>query len=454
MSEVDKNNSMDSGDRADRLTEQWALSSESRAVFTEDNPSLGRLFTWLLLLCCLLGVLWSAWAEIDEVTRGIGKVVPSRQVQIVQNLEGGIIAEILVSEGQVVERNEVLLNIDATASTSSFRESRMHYLALKAKAARLKAEAEDTPCDPPPDVLREAPHLAEQEFKLHKAHKSEHDARIEVARQQMLQVKQELTELRAKRRQLDRSYELVKSELDMTEPLAGQGAVSQVELLRLRRQVNDIHGELESSRLAIPKLEAKLAESEHKAEEIMLQFRHEAREELNQVLADLERLQATNVALEDRMHRTKVRAPMHGTVKQLLVNTVGGVVGPGQHLVEIVPLEDTLLVEARITPADIAFLHPGQDAVVKFSAYDFAKYGGMEAELEHISADTISDDDGNDYYLVRVRTRASEFIARGENLPIIPGMTATVDILTGKKTILEYLLKPVLRAKEVAFTER
>lgn len=348
----------------------------------------------------------------------------------------------------------MLLNIDNTSSTSSFRESRLRYLALKAKTSRLRAEAEDTPCDPPTDVMREAPQLVEQEFKLYHAHQQELEAKLAVARQQTEQVRQELAELAARERQLTRSYALVNEELRLTRPLVEQGAASEVELLRLRRTVNDTRGELEAVRISIDKARAKLEEARGSAEQVELDFRNSAREELNQTLTELERLGEANVALEDRVRRTRVRSPMRGTVKQILVNTIGGVVAPGQKLVEIVPLEDTLLIEARIKPADIAFLHPGLPAVVKFTAYDFARYGGMAARLEHISADTISDEKGNEYYLVRVRTRESEFRHAGRALPIIPGMTATVDVLTGKKTVLEYLLKPILRAKETALKER
>ena len=437
-------------------TSEWDAISEYRAVLAEDSFSGGRVVIWLLLAFMVTALVWSSWAELDEVTRGQGKVVPSRQLQVVQNMEGGILAEILVSEGAVVERDQVLLNIDNTSSTASFRESRFHYLALKAKASRLRAEAEDSACDPPADVMREAPQLVEQEFKLYHAHKKELEAKMDVSAQQIAQVRQELAELRARKEQSQRSYELVRKELKLTKPLVEQGAVSEVELLRLRRTVNDIKGDLDSTSIVIQKVEAKLQEVESKAQEVVFDFRNGAREELNKTSAELERLQETNVALEDRVARTRVRAPMRGTVKQLLVNTIGGVLAPGQKLVEIVPLEDTLLIEVKIRPGDIAFLHPGQPAIVKFSAYDFSRYGGMEAELEHISADTIvsENDNSSDYYLVRVRTKRSEFVVKGEVLPIIPGMTATVDILTGKKSVLDYMLKPIFRARENALSER
>ena len=418
------------------------------------SPKGGRIILWAAVLFFASGLLWASFAELDEVARGYGKVIPSRQVQIIQNLEGGIVAEILVQEGQVVERGDVLLKIDNTASTASFQESRMHYLALKARASRLRAEAEDIPCDPPKDVMREAPLLVEQEFKLFHAHQKELEAKLNVLEQQVTQRRQDLAEIQARVRQFGRSYDLVRRELELSRPLAKSGAIAEVEILRLERQANDLRGEWESAQLAVPKAEAQLMEAVNKKEELVATFRHEARDELNRVLDEIARLEQSQVALEDRVRRTQVRAPLKGTVKQLRVNTVGGVIQPGEDLVEIVPLEDTLVIEARISPADIAFITPDQTATVKFTAYDFATYGGMEAYVEHISADTITDEEGRSFYLVRVRTQESFFGSVEEPLPIIPGMTAIVDIMTGKKTVLEYLLNPVLRAKEHALRER
>ncbi|MGB5568821.1 MAG: HlyD family type I secretion periplasmic adaptor subunit, partial [Sedimenticolaceae bacterium] len=236
-------------------------------------------------------------------------------------------------------------------------------------------------------------------------------------------------------------------------PLRDQGAVSEVEILRLQRQVNDLRGELDETRLAIPRAEAELAEAEQRQVELDAGFRKEVRAELNEVSAELNAFNASNVALEDRVRRTQVRSPIRGVVKSLLVRTVGGVVQPGMDLVEIVPVGDSLLVEAKVNPRDIAFLHPGLPAKVKLTAYDFAIYGGLEAQVEHISADTFIEENGDAYYLVRVRTSDPTLFKAGKPFSIIPGMTAEVDILVGEKTVLSYLLKPVLRARENALRE-
>jgi adhesin transport system membrane fusion protein len=258
--------------------------------------------------------------------------------------------------------------------------------------------------------------------------------------------------VRAKREQASQSYSLTAKELEMTRPLAKSGAISDVELLRLERDVARYRGERDSANSDIPRLEAAVAEANRKMQEQELNFRNIARSELSETNAKLSALQEGSSALEDRVKQTEIRSPVNGTIKQLKVNTVGGVVQPGKDLVEVVPSDDALLLEARVLPRDIAFLHPGQRALVKFTAYDFATYGGLEATLEHISADTVVDEKGNAFFLVRVRTLSNSI--GQQKFPIIPGMVAEVDILTGKKSVLAYLMKPILRAKERALTER
>ncbi len=428
--------------------------AHSQAALLEQSPRGGRFILWMVLVFVVIAFAWAAWAKLDEITRGEGKVIPSRQIQVVQNLDGGILSELLVREGQVVEKGQVLLRIDDTRFSSTLREGRQHYLSLLAKSARLRAAAEGNEFVPPAEVVLERPELAEQERSLFNARASELASNLDIAAEQLAQRQQELSELQAKRDQLKRSLALVQRELNMTKPLVAQGAIAEVEVLRLERQVNELAGELQGAEIAIPKIESRYAEAKAKQAEVEMRFRNEARLELSATVAELSRLSESNLALEDRVNRTAVMSPVRGTIKQLLVNTIGGVIQPGMDLVEIVPLDDTLLMEARVRPADIAFLHPGQRAVVKFSAYDFAVYGGMEAEVEHISADTITDERGESFYMVRVRTSQSYLGSAQHPLPIIPGMLGSVDIMTGKKTVLNYLLKPVLRAKERALTER
>lgn len=417
-----------------------------------------RWFAHILLVCIAaffaIFFAWASWATLDEVTRGDGKVIPSSQVQVVQNLEGGIVAAILAREGEIVEQGQVLLRIDNVRAASDLRESRKRYLALLGALARLRAEVEESGIVFPPEVLAEAREVAANERDLFNARQEALQTELEVLRSQAEQRERELAELETRLGQLERSHALAVQELQITEPLAAQRIVPKLDLLRLQRQINDLAGELEATRLAIPRVQAAVREANRRIEERILRFRAEAQRELNAVQSEAMALEEVITAEADRVHRTEVRSPVRGTIKRLLITTVGGVVQPGADLVEIVPLEDTLLIEARIRPADIAFLHPGQPATVKVTAYDFSIYGGLEGVVEDISADTITDDKGESFYRVRVRTESSALERAGEPLPIIPGMTTQVDILTGQKTVMDYLLKPILRAKERALRER
>ena len=422
------------------------------------NLHYPRRFAHLLLATIMAFVIiflgWAGWATLDEVTRGEGRVIPSSQIQIVQNLEGGIVAELLVREGQIVEPDEVLLRINDVKAASELEGSKTRYHALLGSIARLKAEINETAVNFPPEVLNHARRVAINETALFDARLASLESELEILRNQARQRDQEVAELENKLKQLARSAKLAEDELEITEPLAARRVVSKVDLLRLQRQVNDLKGELESSRLSLPRLKLAQKEAHRRIEEKILGFRLEAQRELNTLQTEASSLAELLTADADRVNRTDVRSPVRGTIKRLLINTVGGVVQPGQDLVEIVPLEDTLLIEARIRPADIAFLRPDQAAVVKVTAYDFSIYGGLDAEVENISADTITDERGESFFRVRVRTTENTLGKTGEPLPIIPGMTTQVDILTGQKTVLDYLLKPILRVRDRALRER
>jgi len=410
----------------------------------------------LLLIAAFIGIAlwWASVAEIDEVTRGQGKVVPSSKVQIIQNLEGGILADVLVSEGQMVEKGDVLLKIDDTRFSSSFRESKLTYWELVARTARLSAESEGKPLELPDELMINQPELAAEERGLYQSRQLQLQSTIDVLKRQAEQRRQELVEKQAKQQQLSRSFELSNQELQMSEPLLAAGVMSEVEILRLKRTVNDLKGEMESNRLAIPRIRSSIDEVQQKINEAITRFESEAARELSEVRAEMARTEESVSALKDRVTRTNVRSPMKGTIKRLMINTIGGVIQPGMDLVEIVPLEDNLLIEAQIRPADIAFLRPGQEAIIKFTAYDFSIYGGLEAKLVRISADTITNEEDESFYLIYLRTEQNFIKSSMGELGIIPGMTVTVDILTGEKTVLDYLLKPILKAKNEALRER
>jgi len=429
--------------------------SETAAAALQGPPAYSHVLIWGTVAFVAAFIIWAAFANIGETTVGEGKVIPSSQIQVVQNLEGGIVSEIKVRIGEVVRKNQVLMLIDDTRYASSFNENKVKNDALTAKIARLNAEVSGKNFELGAKFIKDNPDLAERELTLYRSRQAEFNANTAGLRQQIDQRMQELKEKRAREIQIKASLDLLKRELTMSRPLVKAGAMSEVELLRLERQENDLQGELDSTKITIPRLDAAVTEARNKLEGYVAKFRNDALTELNQVRAEQEGTSATQVALKDRVERAVVRSPVTGTIKALKVNTVGGVVQPGSDLLEIVPLEDNLLVEARVKPRDIAFLRPGQETLVKITAYDFSIYGGFHAKLENISADSITDEKKNEtYYLVRVRTMSAMPERHGQPLAIIPGMTATVHIHTGEKTFLQYLLKPIIKTKELAFRER
>ncbi len=418
-------------------------------------PLKTHILLWISFFFVIIALIWANYAKLDEVTRGRGKIIPSSQIQVIQNLEGGILAEIMVKEGDLVKKGQPLLRLDDIRFASSLNESQINYYELLANIARLTAEAYQQPLKMPKEVTEKFPELAKNTKSLYESEISELNANIETLQHQLAQKQQELLELKAKKNRISRSYRLLSKELKMSEPLVAQGAMSEVEILRLRRNANDLYGELTSTKLAMPRIQSAINEAEQKIKEQKAHFQTKALEELNKNKAELKRSSETSLALKDRVNRTLVTSPVKGVVKQLKINTLGGVIQPGMDLLEIVPVEDQLLVEAKIRPADIAFLHPGQKAMVKLTAYDFSIYGGLPAILEHISADSIIDEnDGQSYFLIRLRTEKNYLQKSGEKLEIIAGMTADIDILTGKKSVLDYILKPILKAKANALKER
>lgn len=428
--------------------------SEVSAATLESAHRAGHSLLVLSLAFFLVAGWWAYVTSLDEVTRGEGKVIPSSKIQVIQNLEGGILDDVLVTEGQIVEKGQVLLKIDDTRFSSSVRETELKYYELLARSTRLKAESDGVDFIVPEEVISANPTLAANERALYLSRQRELKSAIEVLELQQAQRRQELIERRAKQSQLIEGYELSNKELKMSEPLVDLGVISEVEVLRLRRTVNQLYGEMEANRLAIPRTQSALNEAQQKVIEQTIQFKTDAASQFSEVNAELSRTRETIFSAKDRVTRTHVRSPLKGTIKQLKINTVGGIIQPGMDLLEIVPIEDNLLIEAKIRPSDIAFLRPGQEAMVKLTAYDFSIYGGLPAKLERISADTIKDEKDESFYLIYLRTDKNYIFHKNVKLNIIPGMTTTVDILTGKKTVFDYLLKPILKAKNEALRER
>jgi adhesin transport system membrane fusion protein len=428
----------------------WGADSEWARL--QQEPLRARALVRWTALFFLAITLWAAFAEVDEVTKGEGRVIPSSQLQVLQSVDGGVVEQIHVKAGQEVEAGALLLSIDPTRFESTLRDNRSQYRALRIKAARLEALIGGTGFDPPAKEMSEAPDLVGREMALFQSSRDELDAGIAIAKQQVEQRRREIDGATARHTHAVQGLQLASRELEVTRPLMASGAVSEVEVLRLEREVSTLTGERDLSGTQIQVARSALAEAQRKVDELTLSTRNKWQTDLAETMAKINSLTASSGALADRVDKAEIRSPVRGTIKRVLVNTVGGVVQPGQSVVEIVPLDDALLLEAKITPRDIAFLRPKQEAMVKFTAYDFSIYGGLEADVDQIGADSVIDEkDKQAYYIVRVKTRKTSL---GENLPIIPGMVAEVDIITGKKTVLSYLLKPVLRAHAAALTER
>lgn len=428
--------------------------TDTSAAILESVSIPAHMILWTAATFLIVALFWSAFATIDEITRGEGKVIPSSEIQVIQNLEGGIVKEILVSEGDIVEKGQVLMVIDDTLFSANLRESQIKILALQVKIARLQAEANNAEFQIADKIMQLAPQMVADEQELHKTRRQELAVKKEILQNEIIAQEQELAELMRKQQQLKVSYELISRELTLTYPLVSEGAASKIELLRLERTVNDIKGELEGSKIAIPKIEANLASAKKRLEEIEVNFSIEARTQLNEAKSQFQALYETSAALADRVKRTMIRSPVKGTVNQVNINTIGGIIQPGASVMEIVPLEDTLLIEAEIRPADIGFLRPNLEAVVKITAYDFSIYGGLHGKVVNISADTVLNERKESIYLIKVRTDRNYLEKGGKQLPVITGMRASVDILTGQKTVLDYILKPILKTKQRALTER
>jgi membrane fusion protein, adhesin transport system len=425
---------------------------EAGDVMSRAKTQRAQTIVRAAVVVIVLLIAWAALAKVDEITKGDARVISSRQLQLVQSLDGGVVSEILVKEGQVVEKDQLLLKIDETRATSGVRESAAQGFALRARQARLRALAEGAPFQPPPPgESADEKRIVEEERRLYETRLSELNTLLAINNQQLQQRQQELGEMRSRKSSADRSLDLAQQELAKTKPLLASGAVSEVDILRLEGAVSKSRGDSEQSSSQIARVQAAIGEAQRKIQETELTFRNEARKEMADVMGKLNALTQGAVALTDKVDKSQIKSPLRGRVQRLLANTVGGVVQPGKDIVEIVPLDDVLVLEAKVVPRDIAFIHPGQAATVKFTAYDFSIYGGMEAEVENISPDTVVDEKGNAFYLVRVRTTRANF---SDKLPIIPGMTAEVDILTGHKTVMSYLLKPVLKGKAYALRER
>ena len=428
------------------------MDSLSSAIL-EKHPKKLHVVLVFWAITIFFFILWASLSQIDEIARGAGDVIPSNENQLVQNLEGGIVEEILVKAGDIVKKGDILLKINNEKSISTFESNEVKALFLQAKILRLTAESEGKAFDSG-KVTDDAilPYI-KNELSLYETNINQLNSSLDVLNEQLIQKRNLLEDAKSKKSYLAKSLKMIQKEISMTEPMVDRGIASQVDLLRLKKEENHAIDGFKSAEFIIIRSESEINEILHKMEEIKLSFAGKAKKELNEIISEYQRTISNSKALEDQVTRTIVKAPREGVIQKLFVHTIGGVVKPGDNLIEIVPSNEKLLVNAKIKPSDIAFIYPSQKAIVKFSAYDFSIYGGLEGTVVSISPDTIKDKDEQTYYVVRVETQKSK-LAQSADMKIIPGMTAQVDILTGKKSILSYILKPILKTKQYAFGDR
>ncbi|KKO48985.1 secretion protein HylD [Arsukibacterium sp. MJ3] len=433
----------------EKFSKDWVCEAEWARI--AQAPLSARRLLYAIAICVIVLLVWAGFAPLDEIARGDGKIITSQQLQTIQSLDGGLVTDIVVREGQIVDAGQVLLIVDSTRSASNLAENKAQFYALTAEVARLIALTNETEPQFPDELNILAPARLQHEIQLYRNSLAELNEQLAVQAEQQQQRQQELVEARAAQFQYSQTLALTNQELTVTKPLRASGAVSDIDILRLERDVARATGEKKRAEANVARAESALQEAGNKLKEIKLMVLNRWRNQLSDSRSRLAALAELQTGLVDMVQQAEVKSPIRGTIQRLHINTVGGVLTPGRDILDIVPLDDKLLIEARISPRDIAFIQLGQQATIRISAYDFAIFGGLQASVSHISADTVTDEKDNTYYVVRLSTASQKL---DDRLTILPGMTVQVDIVTGKRTVLSYLLKPLLRAKSNAMTER
>jgi len=419
------------------------------------KPSFAsQVFLWTIAGLFFWLIIWAAFSEVDERVRGIGQVMPSSDVQVIQSLEGGILSEMLVTEGMAVKKDQVLLRIADVQFASEGRGIEAQMAGLQAKQARLKAEASGQPFVIAPDIEKKFPDIAANEDKLYKSRQDELNTALNIIKDDVNEANANLSEVKASIAKLAKSKALLEHQFDIAQRLVAQKAMPEIESLKLERDLNETSGNLSSAMQSQQSLEAKLSAAQKKQEEKLGAFRSQALGDLNEVESKLSSIKENLNSVNDKVNRSELKSPVDGIIQKIYVRTVGGVIQPAQKLVEIVPIADDLMIRAKISPADVAFLRPGQDVKVKITAYDSQIYGTLNGKLDRISANTVEDAQGNAFFEIDVTTDKNYLGTADKPLRIFSGMVSETEVITGKRTILAYLLKPVLRTKDRAFTEK
>ncbi len=413
-----------------------------------------RVIAWPAMLFLTIALIWANYAELDEVTMAMGDVVPQGKVKVIQHLEGGIIEDIYVTEGAIVKADMPLIQLDLGGVGANLEELQIRLDGLLLRRARIQAEAEGIDLEFPKEVEERQPAIAQAEREAFDARKTEYTATINVLKQQVLQRELDVDELNKKKSVAEKNLRLAKERFRMSGELLKEKLVPKMEHLELEAEVEDLEGQLQSLGPAIPRAQAAVDEAQERLREGEIRFRREAKEQSGEVEQEIARVRELLSKATEQGLRTEIKSPIEGVVKNMRYNTIGGVVKPGEPIMEIVPTGDKLIIEAKLNPTDRGYVEAGQKTVVKISTYDFVRYGGLDGEVVLVAPDSSTDEEGNPYYRVVVHTDKTHLGAEAGALPIMPGMQATVDIHTGTKSVMDYLIKPVLKLKHESFRER
>jgi adhesin transport system membrane fusion protein len=409
----------------------------------------------IILMFFVSFMVWAHFAELHEVTKGTGKIISSTHIQTINNLEGGIVKEILVRDDQIVMQNQVLVRLDPTITEAKYAQDVENYYRFLATTERLRAQIANVDgFMPSQELMMNAPNLVPQEQERFRAHKEKKLNDINIAQKDLNIKQQELMETRAKLKDAKLQYDYVKEQVKIAKPLAEKKIYSRMDYIKLMRDKVEQEYQLQLLQVNLKRQTEALNQVKERLKQVQIRYHNDDLQELRDVEGRLAEARGAQIADKDRLTRTEIRSPITGTIRDIKIRTRGGVIQPGEAIMDIVPLNDTLIVEAQIAPADVGFLRPGMAATVKVTAYDFSSYGGLDATIEQISPDTITDKREVSFYRVLLRTTSNILVKDGKPHSILPGMQVEVDILTGKKSVLDYFLKPFTRALQNAMTER
>jgi len=430
------------------------MPSRSSALLQRASNSFSYIL-WIVFFTVIWAIVWANYAEIEELTRGTGKVIPSKQVKKVESFDHARVEQILVEEGDVVKKGQLLLRFNNIDDSSNFEQNRLRLRELQAKSKRLELESTFSETNSIAKVKEGSSHIMEQEIALYNADVKQLTSKISAMREKIKQKLSEHDEALQKKYHLEKNLSLLVKEVEIKKKMVKEKIISEVEYIQLQRQKNDLEQELNTIQSEISRAKSSIHELEQNIQEVIFEFQNTAKKEYHEVLSEIAKLSQIHNSLSDQLTRAEIVSPIDGTIKKMYVNTIGEVAQIGNILLEIVPLEDKMLVEVKIVPEDIAYLSLRQDAMMKFSAYDFSIYGGIKAKIVYISADTIMDEeDRKSYYIVHLEMSKNHLGDEMSPLPIKIGMVADVDIIHGKKSVMDYILKPILKAKQNALTEK